>query len=346
MGNKSKVTLIVFGLALLLAFIQVHHIFLIFSASLNENIDAAIGITTGHPHWRVYQNRILGPYLLKDLASLSSGDYLGAYTIMMIAILAVAGYQAWLIGRKLGGERTGWFGLVVLHLTFALQLSKPWLYVWDLLGLNIFLAFVYFVVSGRPWYWFVALFAIAILNRESGQFIALWLILEPACRWIIRRPLSKSDSITLAASGVLCIVTGQWIIDYLRTALLVEEVGFNVVGRIPPEYGANYWWTLPRNYQLLQYIFHSRSLVEFISISLPFVMFIAVIFFAAILVYRELRYLALSITFITATVSMLMFSFLAETRIYIESIPLVITASCLLFHTKGLLRTNNNIGTL
>lgn len=343
MGGQRWRGLCVFGLALLLALIQVHHILLFYAASLNANIDAAIGVTTGHPHWRVYQNRVLGPYLLKGLAGLFSGDYAGAYTALMIAFLALAGYQAWRIGRKVGGDQVGWFALVVLHLAFTFLFAKTWLYLWDLIGLSVFLAFVDLIIHEKPWYWFGALFVVAILNRDSGQLIALWMILEPVCRWLTRRPLSRQVSATMMTAGVLCIAAGQWMIDYLRTSLLVEEVGFGIAGGTPSGYGPDYFWNLPNNMALLQHILQADSLVNFVTIFLPLAMVMVSVFFVATIIYKERRYLALALTFAASLVSLLLFASLTETRVFIELIPLLMLGSCLLIH-PGCVQNQNNKG--
>ena len=344
MENKSSLALGVLSLAFLLALIQVHHIFIIYSTTLNANIDAAVGVTTGHPHWRVYQNRILGPYLLKGLAGLFSGGYTDSYTLIMIASLTLAGHQAWRIGKKLGGTQTGWFALVLLHLAFVSILSQSWLYLWDFIGLNVFLAFVDFVISERPWYWFLGLFAVAILNRDSAQLIALWMILEPTCRWLTRRPLPGRTSLTMVSAGIICIAVGRWIIDFLRTSLLVEEVGFKIVGGIPAGYGPDFFWNLPTNLMLLQQILHPGSLTEFVYSFLPLAIFIIAIYFVIVLAYRELRYLALAMIFAVSLVLILLFGSMPETRVFMETIPLVILGSCLLIYPGALARNPDSKG--
>lgn len=334
MKNKSWVHYYVIGFAFLLAVLQLHHILLFFSETINANIDAAFGVTTGHPHWRVYQNRILGPYLLKGLASLLSGDYTGAYLLLLMATLILAGYQAWRIGRRLGGEQTGWFALIALHLLFAFLFSKTWLYIWDFIGLNIFLAFVEFVISERRWYWFAALFAVAILNRESGQFIALWMILEPVSRWLVRRPLAKQAGLSLMAAGVFCAGAGAWLIDYLRTTLLVEEAGFNVIHVIPPGYGPNFFWDLPGNLYALQHVWEggvSSILID----CLPWIIFSAIIVLAIVLVLQDAaRYLAFSMTIMASAVSILLFAYISETRAFVETIPFLVMGACMLFRSR------------
>jgi hypothetical protein len=111
-------------------------------------------------------------------------------------------------------------------------------------------------------------------------------------------------------------------------------------------YGPDYWWTFPSNYQFLQRIFLAGSLVDFIYTFLSLVMFIAAIFFAAILIYRDSRYLALAITYSTALVSILLFGYISETRVFIEIIPLVILGSSMLFHHGGITRNQNPNGSL
>jgi hypothetical protein len=331
MKNKSREYYYVLGLAFLFAMAQLHHILLFFSTTLAANIDAAIGITTGHPHWRIYQNRVLGPYLLKGLAGFFPGDYVGSYLFLLAISLFLAGYQAWRIGNKIGGGLTGWFALVSMHLLFAFLFSETWLYIWDFIGLNIFLAFVEFVIYERPWYWFIALFAIAILNRDSGQFIALWMVLEPVCRRLVRNPMPRRQAITMAMSGILCVIAGIIIINFLRTSLLVEEVGFNLIGRTPPSYGPNFFWNLPDNLYLLQHL-EKFSLKSILSASLAITIFLAVITFSIVLIRKDLsRYLALSIIFIISAVSIPLFGYIVETRVFIELIPLLILGSCLLF---------------
>jgi len=45
----------------------------------------------------------------------------------------------------------------------------------DLVDLSVWFAFAYAVFSARPWYWFAALFAIELHNREVAVFIPLYL---------------------------------------------------------------------------------------------------------------------------------------------------------------------------
>ncbi len=334
-SGKSAAHYHALGLALLLAILQAHHISEFFSRNLGPNIEAAIGVASGHPHWRVYQSRILGPYLVEEMAKFSN-DYLAAYVLLTTASLALAGYQAWSIGRKAGGDQVGWFALILLHLAFTFLLAHPWLYIWDFIGLNIFLAMADFVMSERPLHWFVFLFVIAILNRESGQVIALWMILHPVCRWLVGYPLSKHAAMRMAVAGSLCVIAGMWVVEFLRTSLLIREVGFDIVGGTPLGYGKDFWWNLPNNLAVLNKLMGS-SFVYLMSHSLPLIMFLAVVAFAVVLIRRDAqRYLALGVTYMISALSIFLFGIVSETRVFVEIIPLVILGSCLLFPSRDI----------
>ncbi len=338
MKNRSWVHYYVIGFAILLATLQLNHVLLFFSASLQANIDAAIGVTTGHPHWRVYQSRVLGPYLLKGLASLLSGDYTDAYLLLLMATLTLAGYQAWRIGRRIGGEQTGWFALMTLHLLFTILYSKPWLYIWDFIGLNVFLAFVEFVLCERRWHWFAALFAVAILNRDSGQFIALWMILQPVSCWLTRHPLPKRAGLGMVIAGVVCAAAGAWLIDYLRTTLLVEEVGFNLVRGTPSGYGQNFFWAWPSNLYALQHAWDG-GVSRLLTVLLSLVILSSIIGLGIGLARRNAaRYLGFSITIMILAISILLFGYISETRVFVETIPVLLLGACLLFQSRGLAR--------
>ena len=50
------------------ALFLVRVIVLFYQKDYGRAVDAARGVVTGHPHWRVYQSRVLGPWMVKLLA--------------------------------------------------------------------------------------------------------------------------------------------------------------------------------------------------------------------------------------------------------------------------------------
>src|SRR5262249_54799888 len=101
----------------------------------------------------------------------------------------------------------------------------PWLFSWDFIDIIIFILFVDLVLSEASLRWVIGLFAVAIWNRDSAIFIALWLILDPLVRLLYRRqyklPSAHLDWRPMLA-GVICIVAGFLTVQLLKRNLLVE----------------------------------------------------------------------------------------------------------------------------
>lgn len=138
-----------------------------FGNDFNANMSAAWtgqGNWFGGTNWGGYRSRLLGVGLIR----LFGGD-VPAFMHVTVGALTVAGLLAW----RLGGAG----GLGILHACFAVWAS-PWFAPWDMLEPAVFLAFAVLVVEGWDWYWFVALFGVAIFNLQSAMFIALWMCLN------------------------------------------------------------------------------------------------------------------------------------------------------------------------
>jgi hypothetical protein len=128
------------------------------------NLPNNMGLWITQQGWPGYRSRLLGLWLIK----LYGGDVRG-FMEATVGSLTLAGLLAW----RLGGAG----GLGILHACFAVWAS-PWFAPWDMLEPAVFLAFAVLVVEGWDWYWFVALFGVAIFNLQSAMFIAGWMVLE------------------------------------------------------------------------------------------------------------------------------------------------------------------------
>ena len=59
------------GLSLVCALVQFRLImFILGPGNYQKSVDAALGVVTGHPHWRIAQSRVLGPWLVQALTPL------------------------------------------------------------------------------------------------------------------------------------------------------------------------------------------------------------------------------------------------------------------------------------
>jgi hypothetical protein len=224
-----------------------------FNDYLHFTAKTSLDITTGHPLWKNFQGRVLAPYAIKALSFGSLDYYEVAYLCFQIVTLAVAAFLCWRLGRKYGGSnQSALFALMLFVMCFAFLLSPPLLYSWDFVDIIIFIVFLDLALSGFSLPWFLGLFAIAIWNRESAYFIALWLILDPLIRFLYQRQynLQKTpiDSHRIIA-GIICVAAGFIIAESLRRNLLVEETGVRVIPDSIP--GRSYYISLLRNIEFL-----------------------------------------------------------------------------------------------
>jgi hypothetical protein len=313
------------------ALVQVRLIHMLFLDQYEASVDASMAVLTGHPLWRVFQSRLLGPLLIAGIEQVvHSPRY--AFALFSIVALAAAGFIAWRLGRRIGGDaRAGFLALLIFELGFACLLSSPWLYAWDYLGVVIFLLWVDFVLAARPWPWFVALFAVAIVNRESALFIALWMTIDPLARWILGRARviarGRLDWRLLVA-GLACFVAGSALVDFLRNALLVEERGPIVYPAEAAYAGAQAHLRLADNLHSI-----ARAMTSF-----EYYMGFVVVFFLLILVglmvrlawLHPERLTGLALTYFALLVSLIVFGVVFETRIYVEFIPLAVAGGVIL----------------
>ncbi len=68
-------------------------------------MEAEYGVVVGKPHWRIYQSRVLGPYIVQGLSHFFSSQ-INAHAFFSIVTLAIAGLLAWRLGSRLGGGGT------------------------------------------------------------------------------------------------------------------------------------------------------------------------------------------------------------------------------------------------
>ena len=66
-------------------------------------VEVSLGVTTGHPYYKTWQSRVLGPYIIKAL-TFGPLDYVHAHVVFQIVTVAIAAFLCWRLGRKYGGS--------------------------------------------------------------------------------------------------------------------------------------------------------------------------------------------------------------------------------------------------
>src|SRR5215813_13903628 len=99
-------------------------------------VQTSLGITTGHPVWRTFQSRVLGPYIVKAL-TFGSLDYRHAHILFQIVSVAVAAFLCWRLGKKYGGSDQSALLALTLFVTCSVSFLG-WLYSWDIIDIIVF----------------------------------------------------------------------------------------------------------------------------------------------------------------------------------------------------------------
>ena len=312
------------ALATALAIAQFRLVMFVFGGEqMGRCIAAARGIVDGTPHWRIYQSRILAPYVINALAQVLP-SFSSAYVLFTVAMLTACGLMSARIGDRVAGRAGAVAALLAFHVSFALLLGRPWLYAWDFGDALVFLVLVDLVVAERPWRAALPVLAVGLFNHEIANFIAIWIAADAVARWLAggrKTPLRWQQ----IAAGLACLIVSFVVVDVVRSALLVEEVGPKLFADAPADMGSSFYFTLGHNLEWLgQIVTHFDYSF---SVLVP-VLVAAGVAIAVVLGLREpARLGGLAVMYLAMIASLLTFGVLLETRIYIVLIPLVVLVS-------------------
>lgn len=286
--------------------------------SLHYSLQASQGVVDGLPHWRIYQSRVLGPYLVHGMGYLFNLSAPVAY-LVFIAILQFAAKLV-VIHFGLGHARNMNLTFMMLisgSLLFAMLLTNTWLYPWDITGLLLSTLFVVMVLRKTHWPWFILLAAVTFLNRDSGFFICAWLFFQGLLGYGGKTG-RQSPHVGMLAASVVVAVCGFAAIDWLRDHLLVREIGPELFGG-RPEGTSWFQWKLRGNLEMLMLNLTSRSP----TLPMLFYLFpLAGMAAAATLGIRHYpAHTALCLTYFINMVFIFLFSVMEEPRAMIEIIP-------------------------
>jgi hypothetical protein len=310
-------------LALVVALVQFRMIVLAFGKRYPLSVEAAEGVLRGEPHWRVYQNRLLGPWLV-EITSGFVGRFLDAHVLWTILLLTLAGFLVLRGAHAVYGRRER---ALVAYLAFVLLglacFQPPWLYIWDFVDLCVFATFNLLVARRKDYRWFVALYLVAIFNRESAWYIALWMIVDPVARRLVdRRGGGKAGRLDLKmlGAGTVLLAAGVVLVEVLRDALLVREIGPTLVEQAGVA-GPSFHWMLRDN--LDKIVVSLTSFHYALSFLVP-AFLVGFLAFCLVVARRDPRgRLALALVHIAMLGSMLAFGIVFETRLYLVLVPFV-----------------------
>ena len=298
-------------------------IILIFGRQYKLSVDAAQGVLIGEPHWRVFQSRLLGPYLV-EAASVVFDTFLKAHVFCSVVLLALAGYLMLVRLTHLYRDSIrALLGYSVFFFLFVFCVNSPWLYIWDLVDVVLFVLFCDFVAHRRDYRFFVALFVVAVFNRQSAFYIALWMMIDPLVKSVLDRARGLRGGrfdFKMAVSGVVLLGAGVALVEYLQSTLLVREVGPSLVGQVEGA-GPRFHFLLLDNLSRLW-----KALISF-RVAMSFLIPLFIVFYLAFCGWVASRNpranLGVATVHALLLASTVVFVFAFETRVYLVLLPFV-----------------------
>ena len=224
-----KKTLFWSFLIILLSLLEYRLMLLSHIRHLQDIVQASLGITLGEPHWRVYQNRLLGPFSVKYLSEFFQIAYIHMYMFVVIGLHVVKNLVFFYFVTQLtkNYQIAARYTLFFVA-TFLLLQDVSWLYLWDYLDIITYTFFIYGILSYKKTWYFWLVFAVALINKESALFITLWMMLDALIAkkqtGYLSFQFTWSKNLPRLFSGLILFTAGVMFVEYVREALFVKSV--------------------------------------------------------------------------------------------------------------------------
>lgn len=296
------------------------------TSKYNALVEAAHGVLSHKPHWLAYQNRLLAPYSVYGISLFGIPFEKALMVFYVLAIFA----QTIILYVLLLKYTNNNFSLSILYVIFFsfmfIGIQHSWFYTWDSLEIIFFILFSWGIWRKKTTLYFVALFFIALTNKESAIFIAVFLIVDAF------QFQNQEDSFfpAIKLSSVAKLVTGSCLTffgvaytklvrDYLFIVSSKPDLGDDSSHRVLGNH-----LTLPENLQA----FFSGNLLSTDIINSLFLIGLVVYLLWSFDRFEEQDYKAFIIIMLII-ISIFLFGLINETRIYAPLLPFI-----LFFHLR------------
>ncbi len=217
-----------FVLILLMTFLEIKLVSLIHNEHYKDLVHAAYGVVMGKPHWRAYQNRLLGPCLVQLVSQVTGWTFQRTFSLFVNATVALANFISFYAVLDLTKNRRISLKYAFYYSLFFLALQdNHWLYLWDLINLSLFFMFAYGIFKNWKMRFFAYLFVVCLLNREDALFVALWLVIDAFTynRKLLKDFKAECSIINRSQLfiGIFLIVVGIVYTKFIRDLLFVES---------------------------------------------------------------------------------------------------------------------------
>jgi hypothetical protein len=199
---------------------EIRVIYYIHNEKLGYLAHAANAVLTGKTQWEGFQNRLLGPYLLKIADGITNNVHTSSYFLFLCVMIAATNIILFFLFLKLCGDRTISLKYILyFSASFTALQDYTFLYTWDLISLLVFSVFSYAVFKKKGIMLFVALFFIELFNREDAVYIAAWIFIDSFEYFCEDRFNVRLVNVYKAITGAVLMTVGFAYIVKIRNIL-------------------------------------------------------------------------------------------------------------------------------
>ncbi len=219
--RQDKLLYVLFVLQLCM--FEVHTLQLIQDHGFAREVLGAAGILRGEPEYRVFQNRLLGPAIVELTAKATGQPFTPTYALCLSLLIALSNVLCFTLVRRVTGKSiTALAATTAFVVAVVFMQDTSWFFLWDAIDLSTMVVFAYAVFYAKnDLRILVPLFLVELLNRESAEFIALWIVIVAVQQlWdeASGRRFSKAGLAQLFTGSALLVGGTLWT-KWLRTEL-------------------------------------------------------------------------------------------------------------------------------
>ncbi|MCL4268837.1 MAG: hypothetical protein KJZ72_04805 [Anaerolineales bacterium] len=185
-----------------------------------ELADSTFRVLAGKPDWLAYQNRLLAPFLVSIITSFGVSQVSALKIFVLFMVVGQNVLLFLLFSTSKEASRNAIFAVLAYTILF-LFVQEYRLYPWDYVDIFLFTFFAWGVFERKSLLFFVLLFFVAILNRESALFISLYMALdafEIDGKLILKSKTKLITGIALTIAGILFVIA-------IREFLFISQPG-------------------------------------------------------------------------------------------------------------------------
>ncbi len=152
-------------------FLDIHKDHIVFLSEVSYNVIIC------KPHWIAFQNRLLGPYCI-DLISKLGFSHLEVFQSLTFLLIIVQNFLFFSLIKRIGLSNEKSLLWITIYSIFFLFIQGKHFYIWDSIDGIIFTVFSFGIITKKPMSFFIYLFFVGILNRETAIFISFYIVID------------------------------------------------------------------------------------------------------------------------------------------------------------------------